>query len=100
MGSSDAAWPGDTPVRPRVSVAQLLPAKNARPLQSLDMSRTTLAQSFLASSACGCRLGGADFVAGVRAGQRRAPDDALIDRMTDGRTPPRYGYPHPETKEF
>jgi hypothetical protein len=36
VGFSHSGWPGDRPVRPRVSVAQLLAAKNSRPLQSLD----------------------------------------------------------------
>ena len=36
---------------------------------------TSPAQSFLASWQAGCRFGGAHFVAGMRAGQRPAPDD-------------------------
>jgi hypothetical protein len=37
----------------------------------------SLAQSFLASWQAGCRFGGGHFVAGVKAGQRPAPDDKL-----------------------
>jgi len=36
---------------------------------------TSPAQSFLASWQVNCRVGGGHFVAGVRAGQRPAPDD-------------------------
>jgi hypothetical protein len=36
---------------------------------------TSPAQSLLASWQANCRFGGGHFVAGVRAGRRRAPDD-------------------------
>jgi len=36
VSSSGAGRPAITPVRPRLSVAQLLAAKKARPVQSLD----------------------------------------------------------------
>ncbi len=36
VSSSGAGRPGAAPVRPRQSVAQLLAAKKARPLRSLD----------------------------------------------------------------
>jgi len=35
-GSSDARRPAETQVRPRLSVQQLLAAKNARPIMSLE----------------------------------------------------------------
>jgi len=36
VSSSGAGQPADAPVRPRMSVAQLLAAKKARPVESLD----------------------------------------------------------------
>lgn len=36
VSSSGAGRPADVPVRPRLSAAQLLAAKNSRPLRSLD----------------------------------------------------------------
>jgi hypothetical protein len=36
VSSSGAGRPADAPIRPRLSVAQLLAAKNARPVRSLD----------------------------------------------------------------
>jgi hypothetical protein len=36
VSSSGAGWPAAAPVRPRLSVEQLLAAKKARPVQSLD----------------------------------------------------------------